>query len=297
MNDTDCVVLLTPGQATWAPGWLARQNFAMRRLRLTGFALTEPASPAPTRAGHDADVIPSPSALHDAQAHLCRFQVCLLPIDAGNLSWTRTALACAQAGLRLPTLGVVDALRAEAIGDLMGLGLCDFMTTSADSGECRARCLHAARTAMRRTLDKLRVDLPGVEEPAVAYGDRAWAMQAGQRASMPEPAPGTIPVSGRVLGQTGGQDTSSGDPERLEPAALTDTDVVFKQAKARVVAQFESQFLDQALRRHGGNVARAARACAKHRRAFWALMRKHGIDAQTYRDGAIAWDRSVRRGA
>ena len=30
-------------------------------------------------------------------------------------------------------------------------------------------------------------------------------------------------------------------------------------------------------------VARAARASSKHRRAFWALMRKHGIDAAPYR--------------
>ena len=38
-----------------------------------------------------------------------------------------------------------------------------------------------------------------------------------------------------------------------------------------------------ALSRHHGNVARAARASSKHRRAFWALMRKHGIDAAPYR--------------
>ncbi|MGF2240875.1 helix-turn-helix domain-containing protein, partial [Bordetella pertussis] len=64
----------------------------------------------------------------------------------------------------------------------------------------------------------------------------------------------------------------------------------FRQAKAQVVGRFERAYLRGALARHGGNVAQAARAACKHRRAFWALMRKHGIDARPYREGvAGAW--------
>ncbi|HBL66216.1 MAG TPA: hypothetical protein DDZ58_10340, partial [Achromobacter sp.] len=57
-------------------------------------------------------------------------------------------------------------------------------------------------------------------------------------------------------------------------------------AKSRVVAGFERDYIHHALSRHGGNVAQAARASAKHRRAFWALMRKHGIDAAPFRQAA-----------
>ncbi|KOF53858.1 hypothetical protein AD428_10635, partial [Achromobacter sp. DMS1] len=60
----------------------------------------------------------------------------------------------------------------------------------------------------------------------------------------------------------------------------------FRQAKARVVNGFECEYLHRALSRHGGNVAQAARASSKHRRAFWALMRKHGIQAAPYRQAA-----------
>lgn len=58
----------------------------------------------------------------------------------------------------------------------------------------------------------------------------------------------------------------------------------FHDAKARVVQQFESRYIEQLLQRHGGNVTRAAEACAKNRRAFFALMKKHGIDSRRFRE-------------
>jgi DNA-binding NtrC family response regulator len=57
----------------------------------------------------------------------------------------------------------------------------------------------------------------------------------------------------------------------------------FQDAKARVVQQFESRYIEQLLQRHGGNVTRAAEACAKNRRAFFALMKKHHIDSRRFR--------------
>jgi hypothetical protein len=41
----------------------------------------------------------------------------------------------------------------------------------------------------------------------------------------------------------------------------------------------ERTYLEHALRRSGGNIAAAARASCKHRRAFFELMRKHGVTA------------------
>jgi DNA-binding NtrC family response regulator len=49
------------------------------------------------------------------------------------------------------------------------------------------------------------------------------------------------------------------------------------------VSNFERTYITQALVKHGGNIAMAARASSKHRRAFWALMRKHDIAAEQYR--------------
>ncbi len=53
----------------------------------------------------------------------------------------------------------------------------------------------------------------------------------------------------------------------------------FQKAKRELVTMFEREYLEEALRRSGGNIAEAARASGKARRAFFELMRKHGIRA------------------
>ncbi len=55
----------------------------------------------------------------------------------------------------------------------------------------------------------------------------------------------------------------------------------FQTAKDRAVAEFEQTYLKDILLAHAGNITKAAHAAGKNRRAFWQLMRKHGIDAQS----------------
>ncbi|HUH41124.1 MAG TPA: hypothetical protein VL024_09675, partial [Castellaniella sp.] len=57
----------------------------------------------------------------------------------------------------------------------------------------------------------------------------------------------------------------------------------FREAKGRIIERFERAYIHAALGRHHGNIAMAARGAQKHRRAFWALMRKHDIDPAPYR--------------
>ena len=54
----------------------------------------------------------------------------------------------------------------------------------------------------------------------------------------------------------------------------------FRTMKSRVISRFEHDFLETALRAHHGNITQAARAVKKNRRAFWELLRKHGLLAQ-----------------
>ena len=58
----------------------------------------------------------------------------------------------------------------------------------------------------------------------------------------------------------------------------------FQAIKARVVSRFEHDFLETTLRAHEGNISRAARAVKKNRRAFWELLRKHGLLAGARRE-------------
>ena len=60
----------------------------------------------------------------------------------------------------------------------------------------------------------------------------------------------------------------------------------FRDAKARVVEDFERAFIQQLLACSGGNVTRAARAAKKNRRAFFELMRKYSIESGDFRDEA-----------
>jgi DNA-binding NtrC family response regulator len=64
-----------------------------------------------------------------------------------------------------------------------------------------------------------------------------------------------------------------------EATSKCDATVSFQKAKQELLSMFERDYLEGALRRSGGNIAEAARASGKARRAFFELMRKHGIKA------------------
>jgi len=53
----------------------------------------------------------------------------------------------------------------------------------------------------------------------------------------------------------------------------------FQKSKRELVSLFEREYLEEALRKSKGNIAEAARASGKARRAFFELMRKHGVKA------------------
>ena len=57
----------------------------------------------------------------------------------------------------------------------------------------------------------------------------------------------------------------------------------FRRAKERVVRQFERSYIERLLETFEGNVTHAALEAKKNRRAFFALMRKHGIEPQRFR--------------
>ena len=54
----------------------------------------------------------------------------------------------------------------------------------------------------------------------------------------------------------------------------------FKEAKGKIVADFESQYIQALLREHGNNISLAAREAGIDRKHFKDLMRKYGIDAR-----------------
>lgn len=51
-----------------------------------------------------------------------------------------------------------------------------------------------------------------------------------------------------------------------------------KEEKAKLIWQFEKDFIERLLRQYQGNITQAARAAKKNRRAFWELVRKYKVD-------------------
>ena len=57
----------------------------------------------------------------------------------------------------------------------------------------------------------------------------------------------------------------------------------FQEAKARIIQQFERSYIRSLLVVCQGNISQAARMARKNRRAFWELIRKHRIDAHSFK--------------
>ena len=58
----------------------------------------------------------------------------------------------------------------------------------------------------------------------------------------------------------------------------------FTRAKAAALARFERSYLEDLLKKHGGNVTRSANAAGKDRRAFGRLLKKHNIKREAFQE-------------
>jgi len=72
---------------------------------------------------------------------------------------------------------------------------------------------------------------------------------------------------------------STEEEESTVPSTPEHANASFQKSKRELVNLFEREYLEDALRKSKGNIAEAARASGKARRAFFELMRKHGVRA------------------
>ena len=76
------------------------------------------------------------------------------------------------------------------------------------------------------------------------------------------------------------RDTTAEDDEQT-----TFPDDGLQDSKNRLVAEFERQYIERALRTTNGNISAAARMSGKNRRALFELIRKHEIRPDEFRTG------------
>lgn len=277
----DCAVLVLEAHATWMPQTLEVAQAGLARIRLHKLNW---------EAGQDLEVAEDQlihlpvHAIAQASVSLRRFDVCLLPVSIDSLGWTRQALAAIPRGPFLPIIGIFRDLKSAAMQDLLELGLADFVRLPLCPDEFRARVL--ATVARVPRMGSLRES----DHP----GQTAWLQAVGilpavrpivtSEPSTPEPPKvfrrrnlGGRPVR-NIMHSRATQFGQSMNSPALLPASES-----FRELKAKLIESFEKEYIEQALERAQGNIAMAARASNKHRRAFWALMRKYEIDAEQYR--------------
>ncbi|WP_322995682.1 helix-turn-helix domain-containing protein [Castellaniella sp.] len=191
-----------------------------------------------------------------------RYDAGLLYADEASLSVWRTILA-ARAG-RLPAVLLVYAvgLRAQAVHDLISLGVADFVRPPFCPEELRARL----QAALQRLIPVR------LAEPLPDYGQTNVGLHH-------QPLTETD-LCDTILDRSGAELEAYAVALAMQRATTQDS---FRDAKNQVVARFERAYIRAALGRHGGNITLAARMAQKHRRAFWTLMRKHDIDPTPYR--------------
>ncbi|MFA5663017.1 hypothetical protein [Castellaniella sp.] len=204
-----------------------------------------------------------------------RYDAALVHVDERSLGVWRTALA-GRIG-RLPAVVLVYAadLRAQAVRDLLTLGVSDFSRPPFCPEELRARIEHALR----------RLRPLGVAESDPVYGVQGLALRASQPASTGQPVRQAITeadLCASILERSGSELEAYAVALAMQRATSNES---FRAAKGHIIARFERAYICAALGRYSGNVTMAARMAQKHRRAFWALMRKHEIDPAPYRNG------------
>ena len=277
----DCAVLVLEVHKTWMPQTLEVAQTGLSRIRL---------HPLDWEAGQDLEVaegqlIQLPvHAIAQASVSLRRFDVCLLPVSTDSLGWTRQALAAIPRGPFLPIVGIFRDLKSAAMQDLLELGLADFVRLPLCPDEFRARLLATVA----------RVPRPGTLRESDHPGQTAWLqaiglLPAGTTVSESRPCAPVPPTSHRRRNLGGRparsaiQGRSQQPNQRASAPSLPAIREPFQDAKATLIERFEREYIGQALERSQGNIAMAARTSNKHRRAFWALMRKYEIDAEQYR--------------
>ncbi len=256
----DCAVLSTPCCFDWLGPWLGPHAAGKLQLHpLDGCNAT-------------VDSVESARLLAASSMRLRRYDACLIPVNESNLAWARTSLSMAKGALHTPVVALVRNLKAAALDDLHTLGLADFVRDPL--------CIEELRARIERLLDGNRyLASPPAARSSISENRANYTRMAGLAGPLTQEA-----LCATILDRSGTELEAFAIASASRCATTRES---FRAAKSQVIERFERAYITAALGRHSGNIAMAARAAQKHRRAFWALMRKHDIDAAPFRAEAV----------
>jgi len=312
----DCAVLVLEAHHTWMPQVLKALEPGLNRIRIHPLEW-EAGHDLDLR--HRAEIESSVSlpveTLAQASIGLRRYDVVLLPVSMATLSWTRQALAAIPRGPFIPLLGILKDIRSAAVQDLLEMGMSDFVRLPVCPNEFRARLLHTVTAVPRpgslrepslnygQTIAIARGVLPLLNEQGLREWLEMTKSKPATKITLPDDhvcnvLAGVLPKGlesaqeklERIKKETlecmniNANNAPSSQPSHIqaEPEKMYPKGHL-KVVKAKIVEEFERNYIIEALGKNKGNIATAARYAGKHRRAFWALMHKYNIDADNFR--------------
>lgn len=270
----EAAVLTLAGHDSWVDQLIEHTHRRTDKLKLIKVDLQNEALASGTMQTFTyADMVyPDPEILQRIRFLLDRFDVLLLPVSTTSLVWNRVLLAHTQRQLNRPLIALSIDINPIAFIDLKELGLKDFVSSPLDTDELRVRLL-SCKDVTQPQLNRIETPMINTSIVSVQKPLGAYSLQVQNPPEICEDK--LIKTTRRRLRLFDAQVTAH------EAFSFNDS---FKNAKANVIMEFERKYIIHALIQSNGNIGKAAKAACKHRRAFWELMRKHGIDADNYRD-------------
>jgi hypothetical protein len=319
----DCAVLILAAHQAWLPKVLSELEPALNRIKIHPLEWEAGHDLDLELSLDRASPVSLPyETLAQASIGLRRYDVVLLPVSMETIAWTRQALAAIPRGPFIPLVGVLKEMRSAAIQDLLEMGLTDFVRLPICTEEFRARLLHSVTSVPRPgslrepslndgyKIATARGVLPIMREATL----RDWlnmsrrknpSLTTLSKEQIQKILAGQLPLGLesnkdrkerlRLERAEGIKHIETHDEYEAEACSASMDEVSkplgnshdkprhLKVVKTKLIEEFERAYLTEAMDRNKGNIANAARYSGKHRRAFWALLKKYDIEAEDFR--------------
>ncbi|WP_246806671.1 hypothetical protein [Neopusillimonas maritima] len=254
----DCTWLVPSGDEQQQKMLVAPGGYLGGRLTLSHFQVAVDANAAAANAP-----LPAHDVLAENAMSLRRYDAVLISVSPATLAWSRLLLSASKGSVSTPLIAIVSDLKATALNDLFALGVADVLRAPVCLEELRFRVHRRVQSSTYSVLAE--PEKPGFTVAPALVTPNSVSEEA---------------LSDSILGRSGAEL----DAFAVAAAAAHATSKQsFRAAKAKIIERFEKAYINASLMQHGGNIAMAARCSKKHRRAYWALMRKYNIDAGPYR--------------
>ncbi|NEN75698.1 hypothetical protein F9B74_05075 [Pelistega sp. NLN82] len=207
---------------------------------------------------------PNPTVINDLAVFFERYDCLIIPVVQESLVWTRIMLSQLQQVPQIPFVVLAHHIQPVAFLDLVGLGVSDFLLDNDNIALAHVRLRNQVyRYNQQRIYSPYNIASSSVQDFSKMQITQGKSIKALSRYAMTKKRKSILAML-TVEQSVQYQDS-------------------FREAKMKVVEDFEKRYIAYSLAQSKGNICAAAQFANKNRRAFWELMRKHNIKAEDFK--------------